>query len=119
MKKVLIVEDDKKIAKAMTIRLEAYGYDVTVVHDAVIAATAARNCTPDLILLDIMLPGGNGFMLSERFHEIGPIANVPIIFITASKRPELKQKAMDLGAADFIEKPFDSNHLLSSVAHQI
>ncbi len=119
MKKILIVEDDKKIAKAMTIRLKANGYDVAVVHDAVVAATTARNYSPDLILLDIMLPGGNGFILSERFQEIDHTASVPIIFITASKRSGLKQKAMELGAAAFIEKPFDSNHLLSSVAQQI
>ncbi len=119
MKRILVVEDDKKIAKAMTIRLEASGYDVAVAHDAVIATTTARNFLPDLILLDIMLPGGNGLMLSERFKEIDHMVDVPIIFITASKRPELKQKAMKLGAADFIEKPFDSSHLLCSVAQQI
>ncbi len=119
MKKILIVEDDKKIAKAMCVRLEAYGYDVAIAHDAVVATTTARNYVPDLILLDIMLPGGNGLMLSERFQEIENTASVPIIFITASKQPGLRQKAMALGAAEFIEKPFDSGHLLCTVAQQI
>ena len=116
MKKILIVEDDKNIAMAMSIRLKAYDYDIELAHDAVVATTRANNYKPDLILLDIMLPGGNGLMLAERFKEMPDIKDVPIVFISASRKPGLKQKAMDVGGADFIEKPFDSGHLLCTVA---
>lgn len=115
MKKILIVEDDKNIAKALHVRFTSLGYGVATTFDAVMAATTARNYEPDLILLDISLPGGDGFMLAERFQEIQNTAGVPVVFITASKKPGLKNRAMELGAAGFFEKPFDSRQLVGTV----
>lgn len=119
MKKILIVEDDKKIAMAMGVRLKAYGYEINAAHDAVVAVTTARNFKPDLILLDISMPGGDGFSLAERFSNLADTAGVPIIFITASKKPGLKEKAMEMGAAGFFEKPYDSEKLLGAVSSLI
>ncbi len=115
MKKILIVEDDKNIAKALHVRMTAQGYEVATTFDAVMATTTARSYSPDLILLDISLPGGDGFVLADRFQEITNTANVPVIFITASKKPGLRQRAMEAGAADFFEKPFDSHQLIGAI----
>ena len=115
MKRILIVEDDKNITKALGVRFGANGYEVAVAHDAMVATTTARHYKPDLILLDISLPYGDGFMLAERFSSTHNTSGVPIIFITASKKDGLREKAMDLGASDFFEKPFDSSKLLNTV----
>ncbi len=114
-KKILIVEDDKKIALAMSVRMKASGYMVETAFDAVCAMTVARNFKPDLILLDISMPGGDGFSLAERFQNLAHTALVPIIFITASKKPGLKEKADELGAVGFFEKPYDAEQLVSTV----
>ena len=115
MKKILIVEDDQKIAMALVIRLKANGYSASVAPDALAGASQARAIKPDLILLDISMPGGNGFQLAETFHRMPETKGTPIIFITASKSPELLQKVMDLGAVGLFEKPFDTEKLLSSI----
>jgi DNA-binding response OmpR family regulator len=119
MKKVLIIEDDKNIAKAMGIRLQAHGYTTATAFDAVVATSTARNFNPDLILLDVSLPGGDGFTLAERFKKIDKIADVPIIFVTASKQNGMREKAIALGAAQYFEKPFESAELLFSVSQLI
>lgn len=119
MKKVMIVEDDKKIAMALSIRLKKYGYEVKAAHDAVVAVSHAREFKPDLILLDISMPGGDGFSLAERFNNLVDTAGIPIIFVTASKKYGLKEKAMAMGAAGFFEKPYDADALLGKVSSLI
>ena len=115
MKTILIVEDDQKIALALEIRLKANRYGVSVASDALLGASMGRTVKPDLILLDISMPAGNGFQLAETFHHMPETKGTPIIFITASKSPELLEKVMDLGAVGLFEKPFDTEKLLFSV----
>jgi len=115
MKNILIVEDDQRIAMALMIRLKANGYNATVASDALAGASQARAIKPDLILLDISMPGGNGFQLAETFHHMPETNRIPIIFITASKSPELLKKVMEVGAIGLFEKPFDTEKLLASI----
>lgn len=115
MKKILIVEDDQKIAMALVIRLKANGYSASVAQDALAGASQARAIKPDLILLDISLPGGSGLQLAETFLRMPETSGIPIIFITASKNPKLVQQVMELGAVGLFEKPFDTEKLLSSI----
>ena len=119
MKKILIVEDDQKIALALQVRLKANRYAVSVASDAIVGASLGRTVKPDLILLDISMPGGNGFQLAETFHNMLETKGTPIIFITASKSPELLQKVMDLGAVGLFEKPFDTEKLLYSIEREL
>jgi DNA-binding response OmpR family regulator len=119
MKTILIVEDDQKIALALEIRLKANRYAVSVASDAIVGASLGRTVKPDLILLDISMPGGNGFQLAETFHRMLETKGTPIIFITASKSPELLQKVMDLGAVGLFEKPFDTEKLLYSIEREL
>ena len=119
MKSILIVEDDQKIAMALVIRLKANGYKATVAPDALAGASQARAIKPDLILLDICMPGGNGLQLAETFLRMPETNGTPIIFITASKNPELLHKVMELGAIGLFEKPFDTEKLLSSIDRKL
>ena len=114
MKRILIVEDDQNIAKALAIRLKSAGYEVTVAPDAISAVATALKIQPDLALLDISVPAGNGFDIAEKVQELVATAT-PIIFLTASKRPGLRQKAQDLGAAGFFEKPYEAEELLAAI----
>jgi DNA-binding response OmpR family regulator len=115
MKKILVIEDDQKIALALQVRLKANGYAVWAAYDAVEGASLGRTVKPDLILLDISMPGGNGFQLAETFHHLLETTGTPIIFITASKSPDLVQKVWDLGAVGLFEKPFDIEKLLYGI----
>ena len=115
MKKILIVEDDQKIAMALSIRLKANGYNPSVASDAIAGPSQARAIKPDLILLDISMPGGNGFQLAETFRRMPETSATPLIFITASKNPELMAKVIELGAIGLFEKPFNTEKLLGFI----
>jgi DNA-binding response OmpR family regulator len=119
MKTILIVEDDQKIALALQVRLKANRYGVSIASDAIQGATVGRTVKPDLILLDLSMPAGNGFELAETFHKMAETKNAPIIIITASKSPELLQQVMDLGAVGLFEKPFDTEKLLYSIEREL
>src|SRR5581483_9369689 len=95
-KKILIVEDDKTIQKALSIRLRAAGYAVATADDAVSAVPAVQKEQPQLILLDISIPGGDGFGVAARVRELPGGANIPFIFLTASKAPGFKERADQL-----------------------
>ena len=114
MKSILIIEDDQMIAKALMIRVKLAGYKAAMAHDAATGVIMARKILPDLVLLDINLPAGNGFIVAERIMTQLPTI-VPIIFLTASKDPEFLQKAKDMGAAGFYEKPFEAQELIDAI----
>lgn len=113
--KILLVEDDKKISMAMGIRLKSFGYSVSSAPDAIEAIAQAVKHEPDVILIDINLPGGDGFLVAERLRQLSNTGSIPLIFITASKKSGLRERAAKLGAAGFLEKPFDSNQLLDII----
>ncbi len=114
MKKILVVEDDAKIAAALRIRLESVGYQVVCAGDGFSGLKMTMTHHPDLILLDIMMPVGMGFSVAERLKDLG-LGEIPIIFITASKRAGLRKMAQQLGAAGFFEKPYDADQLLAAI----
>jgi len=116
-KKVLVIEDDSKIAMALALRLKAAGYDTTLAFDALLGLSAAVRTVPDLVLLDISMPAGNGLKLAEKIQNLIPTPP-PIIFLTASKQPGLRLKAGELGAVAFFEKPYEAEELMAAV-HQV
>jgi DNA-binding response OmpR family regulator len=113
-KRILIVEDDERIAKALAVRLTAAGYETSMAHDGLAGFRAAVVEKPDLVLLDISLAAGDGFTVAERIQNNIPTP-IPMIFLTASKRPEFRRKAQGLGAVGFFEKPFEANALLTAI----
>ncbi len=113
--RVLIVEDDATIARALAARLRHEGYEVSVAQDALTAASVARKSPPDVALLDITMPAGDGFEVARRIDRMAPGGAVPKIFITASKEPGLRKKAIEAGASAFVEKPFTADVLLAAI----
>ena len=115
MKTILLIEDDKKITMAIGMRLKSMGYEVASAADAVTAVAQARKSNPDVILIDINLPGGDGFMVAERLQSLMQTSATPLIFITASKQPDLRDRAKEIGAVAFLEKPFDATQLADAI----
>ncbi len=113
-KKILIVEDDEKVAKALAVRMKAAGFETAVANDGMSGIRSAVNTRPDAVVLDISLPAGDGFSVAERIQ-----ANIakptPIIFLTASRRPDFRQRAKELGAVGFFEKPYEAEALLATI----
>ncbi|WP_447971301.1 response regulator transcription factor [Nitrospira sp. M1] len=114
-KNILVVEDDERIVKALSVRLNAKGYHVLTAYDAIMAIQKAMEQPPDLILLDITMPGGNGLTVAERIKSSTKTSHIPIIFLTASKEASYHERALALGAVAFFEKPFDFEELLATV----
>lgn len=115
MQKILIVEDDKKIVAALTVRLKAAGYETVAAFDAAMAGNVAAKERPDLVLLDISMPAGDGLLVAERLRKLPLPVEVPMIFLTASKKPGLREQALALGAAGFFEKPYEADELLDAI----
>ena len=114
MSTVLIVEDDANIAKALKTRLVHHGFNVLNAYDAASAPTIAKQGQPDVAILDISMPAGDGFLVAERLKSILG-HELPTIFITANTQPGLKEKAETLGAVAFFEKPYHSADLMKAV----
>src|SRR2546430_562727 len=112
MKKILIIEDDPNSALALVIRLKAHGFATATATDAISGLSMAIRHHPDLVLLDIAIPGGDGFALAEKLRTHPETKDPRVIFLTANKDPELRQKVMDLGAAGLLEKPYQTEDLL-------
>jgi DNA-binding response OmpR family regulator len=113
-KKILIVDDDPDVRQGMHVRLKDQ-YDICLAVDAFSGVAEARRSEPDLILLDLGLPAGGGFMVMERLKMIPSLAIIPIIVVSARDRLGNQKRAMDAGAKAFLQKPVDDNQLLAVI----
>ena len=114
-KKILIVDDNIDLLSSLNIRLKASGYDVVFAIDGVSATSVARKDKPDLIILDIGLPAGDGFIVMARLKHIIPLAPIPIIVLTARDSLTTKERALQSGAKMFFQKPIDNDVLLAGI----
>lgn len=112
-KKILVVEDEKAIADILVFNLQREGYDTLVAYDGAEGLRCALEEAPDLILLDVMLPEMDGFEVCRTLRAEGN--NVPIIMITAREEETDKVFGLELGADDYITKPFSMRELLARV----
>lgn len=112
--KVLIVEDDQDLLRALTIRLRSSGYRVLQAGDALSAVSAARKEQPDVVVLDLGLPGGDGIVVMERLRNL-PIPPAPVIVVTGRDPLVEKGRALEAGAARFLQKPVDNEELLRAI----
>ena len=115
MHKILIVDDDKKIVAALSLRLQNAGYEVTAAYDGTAAVEASKREPFALIVMDINLPFTNGVRAVRQIQACAEQSKTPVIFITASKLPSLRDQADSLGAAGFFEKPYDPTAVLDRV----
>lgn len=116
--KIFIIEDESDLVQALVMRLKAEGYQTACTKDGISAADRAREEKPDLILLDICLPGCNGFEVFQQLRQDPATEHIPIVFLTARSTVEDHQKARHMGAAGYIVKPFQWNHLIKLV-HEV
>ena len=114
-KKILVIEDDADIRMLLKAQLGAGGYDTAFAWDAVTALTVARKEDPDLIILDIGLPGGDGWVVMERLQTLAPFAMIPIIVVSAQPSEPNAERATTAGALAFIEKPYEVETVLATV----
>jgi chemotaxis family two-component system sensor histidine kinase/response regulator PixL len=114
-KKILLVDDDKDLLYGMKVWLRANSYHVFFAADAMSAITTAQAERPDLILLDIGLPGGDGYLIMARLRSLMPLAHIPILVITARDAMTHEKKALEAGAEGFFQKPFDNRLLLVAI----
>ncbi len=111
--KILVVDDEQDVAKALKVRLKANGYHVVLASDSVQAFMMANKEKPDLIILDIMIPGGGGFVVAERLKQSQTTHRIPIIFLTGI--PGGEEKAHQLGASGYVMKPYHPDELLETI----
>ena len=114
--KILAVDDEPDILHGLVLRLEAAGYAVCTATDGLEATRVAIKEKPDLILLDIGIPGGSGHMVVDRLRNIEETSAIPIIYLTASTGGEDIRRALAQGVRRYITKPFDSVQLLETIA---
>ena len=110
--RILVVEDDIALARVLRDNLAFQNFDVEWAADGDAAVTAVRARPPDLILLDIMLPGRSGFDVFGLLHQNG---RIPVIILTARGQTSDKLRGLSLGADDYVTKPFDLEELLARV----
>lgn len=111
--KVLVVDDEEDFAKALKVRLKANGYDVVLAHDSIQAIMMANLEKPDLILLDIMIPGEDGFFVTEQLKQSQATRHIPIFFLTGV--PGGERRAHKVGASGYIMKPYHPEMLLETI----
>jgi DNA-binding response OmpR family regulator len=114
-KKVLIVDDDLDLLRGLNVRLRANGYNVVFATDASLAISVAQKEKPDLIILDIGLPGDDGFAVMEQLSSLEALARIPIIILTCKEPLNNKERALNAGAKAFLQKPVDNNVLIPAI----
>jgi DNA-binding response OmpR family regulator len=115
MKKILVIEDERDIARLVKFSLEKNGFKVVVVTDGDEAPDVALKEKPDLILLDVMLPGRNGYEVCKMIKEKKELAHIPIIMLSARTQKAEIKAGLEAGALDYICKPFTPKELVSQV----
>jgi DNA-binding response OmpR family regulator len=114
-KKILIVEDDPDVLQSMQVRLRAHHYDTCSASDAISCMAEARKSEPDLIILDLGLPAGDGFVLMDRFKNVPALAAVPVIVVTGRDVRDNLKRVMDAGAKALLQKPVNNAKLLAVI----
>jgi len=114
-KKILVVDDERALVDYLTLRLEKKGYRTCFSYDGESALDAAGKESPDLILLDIRLPGISGFQVFERLRRNPELMHIPVIFVTADSTVLEENRPFKSSADDFLIKPFEPEELYEKI----
>lgn len=115
MPKILIVDDDITITELMKALVKMEGHEPTTVNDSLQAMEIAKSLNPDLITLDLMMPGLTGFELCKLLHDDPKFTNTPIVIVSAKDDPESMEQAKQAGATDYLTKPFGLEDFLNKI----
>ncbi len=113
--KILVVDDDPDLVRALRLRLRANNYDVSTASDGYTAIASAQKERPALIILDLGLPVGDGFVVLDRLQNIDALASVPVIVLSARDPQSSEDRALKAGAAAFFQKPADNDELMNVI----
>jgi two-component system, sensor histidine kinase and response regulator len=119
MKKILVIEDAQSLRKDILEMLGFEGYEAAGAENGLVGVQKAREFMPDLIICDIMMPGMDGYRVLEELHKDPVMMNTPFIFLTARTDRIDQRQGMELGADDFLTKPFTASELLRTVKTQL
>jgi DNA-binding response OmpR family regulator len=114
-KKILIVDDDPDVRRGLQVRLKANHYETFFASDGISTISEARKHVPDLIILDLGLPAGDGFAVMGLLQANDFLSTIPIIVVSARDRFANKEKAIQAGATAFFQKPVDNASLLTMI----
>lgn len=112
---VLVAEDERNLAEALSFLMQRAGFEVTIARDGPSTVEAARRIKPDIIVLDIMLPGFDGFEVVSALKSQTPEHVPRIIMLTAKGHEKDKRRALELGVDDYITKPFSNRDVVERV----
>jgi DNA-binding response OmpR family regulator len=113
--KILVVDDDNNLVQALRVRLVANDFDIVAAGDGYAATVTAQKERPDLIILDLGLPAGDGYLVMERLHLHPKLEKVPIIVLSARDPETSQQRALMAGAFAYFQKPADNDELLQAI----
>jgi two-component system KDP operon response regulator KdpE len=113
--KILVVDDDPDLVRAMRLRLRANNYDVATASDGYGAIASAQKERPALIILDLGLPVGDGFVVLERLQNSDTLSGVPVIVLSARDPQSNEERALKAGASAFFQKPADNDELMNAI----
>ncbi|MBY6260642.1 response regulator [Azospirillum sp. 412522] len=116
---ILVVDDEPSIVLSLQVLMQRAGFDVRIARDGDEALRSVENFTPDLILLDAMMPKRDGFDVCQTLRTNPACKSLPIIMLTARSRDVERQKGLALGATDYITKPFSTRDLLTTVRRHL
>jgi DNA-binding response OmpR family regulator len=114
-RKILVIDDDADLVRALRVRLRAHNYEISTAGDGYSAIAAAQKDHPDLIVLDLGLPAGDGFVVLERLQKNDALSSVPVIVLSARDPQDNEARALRAGAAAFFQKPADNEELMNVI----
>ena len=113
--KILIVDDDPELRRALNLRFRANHYETAYATDGMSAIAMAQKEKPDVIILDVGLPAGDGFVVMDRLQQNADLASIPVIVLTARDPQGTRTRIMRAGASAFFQKPADNGKLLNAI----
>ncbi len=118
-KTILVVDDDKKVRDLIAFRLKLLGHGVVTAGNGQEALTIAEESPPDLVILDVTMPGLDGVTVCSRLKKSQKLRNTPVLMLTAKSDADDLNRAIAAGADDYVVKPYDPAHLQTKILHYL
>jgi two-component system, OmpR family, phosphate regulon response regulator PhoB len=117
--RILVVDDDPVIVRLLEVNFRLDGFEVATATKGEDAVTLATEAPPDVILLDVMMPGMDGYEVYRRLREVPGVADVPVFFLSARAKDEDRARGIESGVIDYVTKPFDPTDLVAMVRRRV